>query len=102
VRYPDGGGLTAAEKPSTSRAEPALFASLRHRPESERRSRMLTTHQLADVQLRRARPEQACTTWQRFLDDYSNMHSARISISFRRFRSRLQQHRNNEVVRRRR
>lgn len=81
------------------RAEAALADSLRHRPEPERRSRMLTTHQLADVQLRRARPEQACTTWQRFLNEYPYMHSARINVTFRRFRCRLQEHRNNETVR---
>ena len=92
-------GLVLALLQDLGRAEVALADSLRHRPEAERRSRMLTTHQLADVQLRRARPEEACTTWQRFLNEYPYMHSARINVTFRKFRTRLQEHRNNESVR---
>ena len=92
-------GMVLASLRNLRQAEAALSASLRNRPEAERRSRMLTTYHLADVQLRRARPEQACATWQRFLGEYSYMRSERINMSFRRFRSSLQQHRNNEVVR---
>jgi hypothetical protein len=93
-------GLVLAFLQDLRHAETALSDSLAHRPQAERRSRMLTTHQLADVQLRRACPEQACTTWQRFLSEYPYMHSARIDVTFRRFRLRLQEHRNNETVRR--
>jgi tetratricopeptide (TPR) repeat protein len=92
-------GLVLAFLRHLPRAEAALADSLRHRPEAERRSRMLTIHQLAQVQLRRARPEQACTTWQRFLSDYPYMYSGRINVIFRRFQSGLQEHRNNATVR---
>jgi len=93
-------GLVLAFLQDLRRAEAALTDSLRHRPDADRRSRMLTTHQLADVQLRRACLEQACTTWQQFLSEYPYMDSARINFTFRRFRLRLQEHRNNETVRR--
>lgn len=93
-------GLVLAFLQDLRRAEAALVDSLAHRPKAERRSRMLTTHQLADVQLRRSCPEQACTTWQRFLSEYPYMHSARINVTFFRFRQRLQEHRSNETVRR--
>jgi hypothetical protein len=93
-------GLVLAFLQDLRRAEAALANSLRHRPEADRRSRMLTTYQLADVQLRRTCLEQACMTWQQFLSEYPYMDSARINFTFRRFRLRLQEHRNNETVRR--
>ncbi|MEV0674986.1 hypothetical protein AB0I60_00545 [Actinosynnema sp. NPDC050436] len=81
------------------RAEAALRDSLRHRPEAERRSRMLTVHLLAALQLREGRLEQSCATWQRFLDDYPRIHSARVDLAFETFQRRLRGHRDNVVVR---
>ncbi|MFT7837090.1 hypothetical protein Q5530_13155 [Saccharothrix sp. BKS2] len=44
---------------------------MRHRLAAERRSRLLTAHQLTELQLRGGDPEQACTTWRYFLDECS-------------------------------
>ncbi|MEU4804948.1 hypothetical protein [Actinosynnema sp. NPDC023587] len=82
------------------RAENALCASLRHRPEGERRSRLLTTHRLAELQLRRDKPEQACVTWQRFLDECSWVRSGQVRSAQRSFRRSLQPYRGNAAVRR--
>ncbi|QFZ18452.1 hypothetical protein [Saccharothrix syringae] len=82
-------GLVLTLLRDASRAEPWLHTSLRHRPEGERRSRMLTVHALADLQLRRGNLEQACATWESFLDDYPYMHSERVDCAFRSFRRKL-------------
>ncbi|EWC64177.1 putative transcriptional regulator [Actinokineospora spheciospongiae] len=84
---------------ASHRAETALRDSLRHRPEAERRSRMLTIHHLADLQLRQGRLEQSCATWHRFLDDYPRIHSARVDLAFRTFRRKLSAHRDNTTAR---
>lgn len=81
-------------------AEIALHESLRHRPEGERRSRLLTTHQLAELQLRQAHPEQACATWQRFLDECSWVDSGRVRAAAHAFRVRLQPYSANTSVHR--
>ncbi|MBM7814748.1 hypothetical protein [Saccharothrix algeriensis] len=82
------------------RAELALRRSLRLRPEGERRSRMLTTHQLTDLQLRHGRFEQACATWRKFLDDYPHIRSARVDRAFRAIHRQLREHRGNAAVHR--
>ncbi|MER5862838.1 hypothetical protein [Kitasatospora sp. NPDC002040] len=67
----------------------ALAASLRHRPASERRARMLTTSRLAGLQLGQGHLELACSTWDRFLDDYPHVSSARGDGALRELRARL-------------
>ncbi|ROP35751.1 hypothetical protein [Saccharothrix texasensis] len=79
-------------------AEIALRASLRRRPEGERRSRLLTTHQLAELQLRRGNLEQACTTWQWFLDECTWVRSGRVRSALRSFATNLRPHRDNALV----
>lgn len=79
-------------------AEIALRASLRCRPEGERRSWLLTTHQLAELQLRRGNPDQACATWQRFLDECSAVRSARVRSALRSFPAHLWPYRDNALV----
>ncbi|MEU6148391.1 hypothetical protein ABZ816_00155 [Actinosynnema sp. NPDC047251] len=79
-------------------AEIALRASLRRRAEGERRSRLLTTHQLAESQLRRGDPEEACRTWQWFLDECSSVRSGRVRSALRSFSVRLWHYRDNAVV----
>lgn len=79
-------------------AEIALRASLRCRPEGERRSRLLTTHRLAELQLRRGNPEQACTTWRRFLDECSWVRSGRVRSALRSFPAHLRPYRGNALV----
>jgi len=80
-------------------AQSAWRASLRHRPTDQRRSRMITTHHLAESHLRRDRVEQACTTWQGFLDEYPYIHSARMDSAYRSFLRQLRLHRNNTSAR---
>jgi hypothetical protein len=79
-------------------AETALRRSLRHRAASGRRSRMLTTNLLAEIQFRGGRFEQACATWGSFLDDYPHMDSARIRWIFHALRRKLAPHRKTTVV----
>jgi hypothetical protein len=79
-------------------AETALRRSLRHRADSERRSRMITTNLLAEIQLRGGRFEQACATWESFLDDYPHMDSARIRWIFHTLQRKLAPHRKATVV----
>lgn len=74
------------------RAESRLRESLRNYPRRERRSRMLTTHVLADLQLAQGRVAQASATWDHFLRDYSYMHSRRVTSVFRSFRVKLESH----------
>lgn len=79
-------------------AEAALRQSLEHRAEGERRSRLLTTHYLAELQLQRGNPELACTTWQRFLDECAWVRSGRVHSALQAFRRQLQPYRGNIVV----
>jgi hypothetical protein len=81
-------------------AEIALRDSLEHRASSDRRSRMITTHHLAELQLRRGQPELACITWQRFLTDYRYVQSARVRRALVAFCERLRLHERNPVVQR--
>lgn len=67
----------------------ALTLSLRHRPDNEGRARMLTTARLAELQLAQGHLELACGTWEKFLDDYPQIESARGDRALRELRSRL-------------
>ncbi|MBB5954384.1 hypothetical protein FHS29_000954 [Saccharothrix tamanrassetensis] len=80
-------------------AEAALRESLGHRSEGERRSRLLTTHYLAELQLHRGNPELACTTWQHFLDECAWARSGRVHSALHTFRRQLQPDRGNVIVR---
>jgi len=80
-------------------AEHALRESLRHRPDGERRARLLTTHQLATLQLRQGDAERACATWQWFLDECSWVRSGRVHSALHSIKRRLHPHRGNIVVR---
>jgi tetratricopeptide (TPR) repeat protein len=80
-------------------AETALLDSLRLRPATDRRSRMLTTHRLAEVQLRRAKLDAACASWRRFLADYPAVRSARVDAAVIAMRRRLLPYSRNAVVR---
>lgn len=61
----------------------ALRLSLRHRPTGERRSRALSLAELAETQLAIGHVEQACRTWNEFLDTYPRIHSARAEDRLR-------------------
>ncbi len=80
-------------------AENALRESLKHRPDGERRARLLTTHQLATLQLRQGDAERACATWQRFLDECSWVRSGRVRSALHAIPRRLHPYRGNIVVR---
>ncbi|WP_424187746.1 tetratricopeptide repeat protein [Actinokineospora sp. G85] len=97
VDYYTGRALAALS--DHSRAEEALRDSLRRRPATHRRSRMLTTYHLADVQLQRGSPNAACATWSRFVLDYPNIQSARVKLLFDKFRDDLRPHVDNDSVR---
>jgi len=76
----------------------AYTASLRNRPEDERRSRAMTLAPLAEVQLREGHLDQACTTWQTFLDDAVQLHSARVREAAERAGELLRPHRNHPAA----
>ncbi|MBB4950802.1 hypothetical protein F4556_006337 [Kitasatospora gansuensis] len=78
----------------------ALAHSLRHRPSEEGRARMLTTARLASLQLRQGHLELACHTWDRFLDDYPNVTSARGDAALRELRTGLRVHQQEPAARR--
>ncbi|WP_156756111.1 hypothetical protein [Actinokineospora pegani] len=83
-----------------SAAQGAWRASLRHRPADQRRSRMITTHRLAELHLRRDRVEQACAIWQGFVDEYPYIHSARMDSAHRGFLRQLRPYRGHTCARR--
>ncbi|MEW2302145.1 tetratricopeptide repeat protein [Streptomyces sp. NPDC006655] len=59
-------------------ADQAYSASLRNRPEEERRSRAMTLAPLAEIQLRQGHLDKACATWQTFFDEAVQLHSGRV------------------------
>lgn len=54
-----------------------LRASLRSRPEGERRSRAISEAELAELLLSRGRLEEACSAWEDFLEDSALVRSGR-------------------------
>lgn len=78
----------------------ALAHSLRHRPPEEGRARMLTTARLAGLQLCQGHLELACSTWDRFLDDYPSVTSARGDAALRELRTTLRAHQRVPAARR--
>jgi len=73
-------------------ADRAYTACLRHRPKEERRSRAMTLAPLAEAQLRQGHLDQACTTWQSFLDDAELVRSARVRKAAQRAGELLRPH----------
>jgi tetratricopeptide (TPR) repeat protein len=92
-------GRVLADLGDLTGAEDALRQSLRLRPDTERRSRMLTIHRLAGVQLRRGLLDDACANWRHFLADYPSVHSARTECALFAMRMQLLPHARNTIVR---
>jgi tetratricopeptide (TPR) repeat protein len=67
----------------------ALSRSLRHRSAHERRARAVTLARLGELQLADGHLEQACDTWQQFLDDYPWLSSGRVHTALATLRSRI-------------
>lgn len=76
----------------------ALTQSVRHRPASERRSRAITLARLAELQFDAGDIEEACGTWQRFLQDYPYLRSRRVNRALAGMRARLRPHTQNAAV----
>ncbi|MFI1733019.1 hypothetical protein ACH40E_28180 [Streptomyces acidicola] len=70
----------------------ALQLSRRLRPAEEWRSRALGTAELAETQLSAGHLDQACVTWQDFLEVYPHIHSARADDRLRALRAALRPH----------
>ena len=66
-----------------------LAASIRQRPDGERRSRAITVARLAHLQLDIGHLEAACTTVGLLCEDYPYLHSARATDSLEALRTRL-------------
>lgn len=77
----------------------ALEVSVRCRPGNERRSRAITLARLAELQLAGGRLEQACDTWQRFLDDYPLLRSRRVDTALATLRARARAHQSHPAAR---
>jgi hypothetical protein len=76
----------------------AYTASLRHRHKQERRSRAMTLAPLAEVQLRQGHLDQACATWQTFLDNATQLHSARVRKAAENAGELLRPHHNHPAA----
>ena len=77
----------------------ALKTSIRHRPTEERRSRAITLARLAELLLVDGRLDQACHTWQLFLDDYRHLTSRRADTAMKTLRAHTRSHQNHPAVR---
>lgn len=77
----------------------ALESSIRHRPASERRSRVITLARLAELQFAGGQLETACHTWHRFLDGYPDLRSGRADRAFAQLRACAHPYRTNAVAR---
>ena len=76
-----------------------LTASIRQRPDGERRSRAVTLARLAHLQLDIGHLEAACATIGALCEDYPYLHSARISHSLDVLRTRLRPYTRNTEAR---
>ncbi|MGC7101093.1 tetratricopeptide repeat protein [Amycolatopsis lurida] len=77
----------------------ALQESIRHRPVGERRSRAITLARLAELQIRDGRLDQACDTWDSFLNDYPHLRSRRADTAFATLRANIRTHQKSPTVR---
>ncbi|WP_424210967.1 tetratricopeptide repeat protein [Streptomyces sp. BI20] len=82
----------------TPGAVTALAASLRHRPDTERRAQAVTRARLAELLLDQGHVERACATWHELLDLVPHVESARVEDALRRMRGRLHSVRGNRTV----
>jgi hypothetical protein len=67
----------------------SLDTSIRHRPVGERRSRAITLALLAEFQLSAGYLDEAILTWHRFLDDYPQLNSGRVTAALHRLLARI-------------
>ncbi|MFH8337992.1 hypothetical protein [Streptomyces sp. AM6-12] len=70
----------------------AFQLSRRYRPAEEWRSAALAAAELAETQLSAGHLDQACNTWQDFLDVYPHIHSARADDRLRALHAALRPH----------
>ncbi|MGW9212292.1 tetratricopeptide repeat protein [Embleya sp. NPDC055664] len=83
----------------TSGAIDAMVEANRIRPARERRSRARSTAQLAELQVDDGRLDEACASWDAFLDDYPYVHSGRLNAHHATMRARLAPHTGNARAR---
>jgi tetratricopeptide (TPR) repeat protein len=83
----------------TAGAVDALDTSIRHRPATERRSRAITLARLAELQLGLGHLEEAACTWHRFLDDYPDLASGRVTTALKTLRALLRPYARNPAAR---
>ncbi|MFE3186263.1 hypothetical protein ACFXKR_36180 [Streptomyces violascens] len=83
----------ATELGDRHRAAQALAISLRHRPPTESRSRLISLADLAEAQLGLGHLDRACLTWSAFLDLYPTVSSARLHQRLRSLHALLRPHR---------
>ncbi|WP_020660464.1 hypothetical protein [Amycolatopsis benzoatilytica] len=76
----------------------ALDASLRHRPETKRRSRALTTAHLAALLLNTGQLGAASGAIDRLLGDHAQLHSARVDAALSHLHHQLMRHRQHPEV----
>ncbi|WP_030021904.1 hypothetical protein [Streptomyces monomycini] len=77
----------------------ALNSSLKSQPRQERQGRVHSHALLAQRQFELGHLDAACATWHRFLDDYTEISSARGDAHFATLRARLRTHHRARAVR---
>lgn len=91
-------GLTLQQLGDLPGAEKHLTASIAARAPGERRARALIGSRLADIQLRRQRPEAAAHTVLALSDDLTAVSSARVHDTLTGIRTRWHHHRSDPTV----
>lgn len=77
----------------------ALNSSLKAQPRQERQGRVHSHALLAQRQFELGHLDAACATWHRFLDDYTEISSARGDAHFATLRTRIRPHHRARAVR---
>ncbi|MEF3118738.1 hypothetical protein [Streptomyces chrestomyceticus] len=77
----------------------ALNSSLKAQPRQERQGRVHSHALLAQRQFELGHLDAACATWHRFLDDYTEISSARGDAHFATLRTRIRPHHRAKAVR---
>lgn len=80
------------------RAVRELRTSLRHRPDGENRSRVITLAHLAEVQLGLGQVDLACGTWSEFLARCPQISSARVDDQLHTLIASLRPHQRNRAA----
>lgn len=91
--------ITLARLGDRATAIQLLKASLRNRPDQEKRSRLITRAHLAEFEAGEGRLEQACLTWHHLLDDYPEITCRRADTALRTMQSRLRSYRKSPAAR---